>query len=132
MRLTAKKVAKLVRRGARGKYPDGHGLCLQVQHRDNSSWYFRYQRDGREHFAGLGPAHTVGLADARIRAKVLRLQLLDGVNPIEARKAAKAQRALEAARALSFADAVAGYLEQHGAKWSNPRHAAAWATSLNR
>jgi integrase len=131
-KLTTKGVEKLTRNGTRGKYPDGHGLYLQVQHRDNSSWYFRYQRDGKEHFAGLGPVHTVGLAEARKRAKALRLQLLDGVNPVEARKAAKAQRALEAARALSFADAVAGYLEQHGAKWSNPRHAAAWAISLNR
>jgi integrase len=132
LKLTAKGVAKLVRNGARGKYPDGHGLYLQIQHRENASWYFRYQRDGKEHFAGLGPVHTVGLADARERAKALRRQLLDGVNPIEARREAKAKRVLEAARTLSFAEAVAGYIKRHGGKWSNPRHAEAWAFSLNQ
>jgi integrase len=131
VKLTAKKVAKLVRRGAPGKYPDGHGLYLQVQNRNNASWFFRYQRDGKEHFPGLGPIHTVGLKEARERARALRLQLLDGINPIEARKAAKVQRALDAAKTMSFADAMAGYLRQHSAKWTNPRHAAQWTFSLN-
>ena len=130
MKLTAKKVAKLVRRGVKGKYPDGHNLYLQIQNRNNASWVFRYERDGKERFPGLGPVHTVGLAAARERAKALRLQLLDGVDPIEAKKAAKVQRALDAAKAISFNDAARGYLEQHSGKWRNARHAAQWTSSL--
>jgi integrase len=130
MKLTAKKIAKLVRRGVKGKYPDGHGLYLQIQNRDNVSWFFRYERDGKEHFPGLGPIHTVGLAEARERAKALRLQLLDGVDPIQAKQQAKAQRALAAAKAMPFSEAVRGYLAQHGAKWRNARHAQQWPSSL--
>jgi integrase len=130
MKLTAKKIAKLVRRGVKGKYPDGHGLYLQIQNRDNVSWFFRYERDGKEQFPGLGPIHTVGLAEARERAKALRLQLLDGIDPIAAKKAAKAQRALAAAKAMEFSGAVRGYLAQHSAKWRNARHAQQWPSSL--
>jgi integrase len=129
-KLTAKKVAKLVRRGVKGKHHDGHGLYLQIQHRDNASWFLRYERDGKEHFPGLGPVHIVSLKLARERAQALRLQLLNGVDPIAAKKAAKAQRALDAAKAMTFSQAVRGYLEQHGAKWRNARHAAQWPSSL--
>ena len=85
MKLTAKKIAKLVRRCVKGKHPDGHGLYLQIQNRNNASWFFRYERDGTEHFPGIGPIHTVGLKEARERAQALRLQLLDGVDPIAAK-----------------------------------------------
>ena len=54
-KLTAKKIAKLIRRCEPGKFPDGHGLYLQIQNRDNASWFFRYSRDGKEHF----PGHSV-------------------------------------------------------------------------
>jgi integrase len=129
-KLTAKKVAKLVRRGVKGKHHDGHGLYLQIQHRDNASWFLRYERDGKEHFPGLGPVHIVSLKLARERAQALRLQLLNGVDPIAAKKAAKVQRALDAAKAMTFSEAARGYLEQHGAKWRNARHAAQWPSSL--
>jgi integrase len=128
--LTAKKIAKLIRRGVKCKVHDGHGLYLQIQHRDNVNWFYRYARAGKEHFVGLGPAHVVGLRLARERAQALRLQLLNGVDPIAAKKAAKAQRALDAARAMTFSEAVRGYIEQHSAKWGNARHAAQWPSSL--
>jgi len=129
-KLTAKKVAKLVRRGVKSKHHDGHGLYLQIQHRDNASWFLRYERDGKEHFPGLGPVHVVGLKLARERAQALRLQLLNGVDPIAAKQQAKAQRALAAAKAMTFSGAVRGYLAQHSAKWRNARHAQQWPSSL--
>jgi integrase len=129
-RLTAKKVAKLIRRGVKGKFHDGHGLHLQIQNRNNASWFLRYERDGKEHFPGLGPVHIVGLKLARERAQALRLQLLNGVDPIAAKKAVKAQRALAAAKAMTFSQACAAYLQQHGAKWRNARHAQQWPSSL--
>jgi integrase len=129
-KLTAKKIEKLISRGEPGKFPDGHGLYLQIQNRNNVSWFFRYERDGKEHFPGLGPLHIVGLKLARERAQALRLQLLNGVDPIAAKKAAKAQRAIAAAKAMTFSGAVRGYLAQHGAKWRNARHAQQWPSSL--
>ena len=57
----------------------------------NASWVLRYQRAGRERMVGLGPLHTVGLAEARSRARDARLALLDNIDPIERRKREQAR-----------------------------------------
>src|SRR5258705_12756107 len=85
MQLTAKRVTTLVKRP--GRYHDGHGLILVVVNPNNASWQLRYQRNGRERWLGLGPLHTVTLKDARERARAARLQLLDGIDPIDVRRA---------------------------------------------
>src|SRR5438876_754722 len=119
MGLTVKRIAKATRPG---RYPDGHGLLLQVLSPTNRSWILRYQRDGRERWLGLGPVHTVDLKTARKRAKQARLQLLDGVDPLEQRAAERATRALAAAKALTFADAARQYFDAHQKKWKNRKH----------
>src|SRR5687768_292319 len=97
-KLTALKVAK----AKPGRYGDGHGLCLQVTDAGVKSWLLRYERNGRERWMGLGPLHTVSLSEARDRARRARLQLLDGIDPLEARKTERSTQALAAARALTF------------------------------
>ena len=91
--------------------PDGGNLYLQVARdrthpdRIHRSWVFRYELDGRRHDLGLGPLHTLDLADARQRAKTLRQQLLDGVDPLEAKQQAKRDRLARLAaeqRAMTF------------------------------
>lgn len=82
MKLTVNSIAKLT---APGRYFDQHGLYLQVQRAKNRSWLLRYETGGRERWAGLGPLHTVSLKEARARARKARLQLLDGIDPIEQR-----------------------------------------------
>lgn len=130
MRLTAKHIAKL-RRRPRGKpYPDGHGLHLQVKSLNAASWLFRYERNGRDRWMGLGPLHTVSLAEARVRAKQARLGLLDGIDPIEARTAAKAAKALEAAKSATFEQAAEAYFKAHEARWRSARHAQIFVGSL--
>jgi hypothetical protein len=57
----------------------------------NRNWIFRYELDGERHDMGLGPLHTVGLADARQMARELRNQLLNGIDPLEARNEARAK-----------------------------------------
>jgi hypothetical protein len=81
-RLTARTVAA---KDKRGRYADGGGLFLQVSKWGTKAWIFRYQRDGRERHMGLGPVHTLSLADARERARECRLQLLAGRDPIDTR-----------------------------------------------
>jgi hypothetical protein len=106
MQLTAKLVATLVKRP--GRYHDGHGLILVVVNPNNASWQLRYQRNGRERWLGLGPLHTVTLKDARERARAARLQLLDGMDPIDVRRAERAK----ATQVVTFkAAAVRGRIE---------------------
>jgi integrase len=125
--LTARKVATT---NKPGRYADGHGLILQVQSKDSKSWLFRYERGGRERWMGLGPVHTISLADARERALKARRLLLDGIDPLDARKAEKAARALEAARAITFERATRDYFDQHEKSWKNGKHAAQFLTTL--
>ena len=89
MQLSAKRVATLAKRP--GRYHDGHGLILVVVNANNASWQLRFQRNGRERWLGLGPLHTVTLKDARERARAARLQLLDGIDPIDVRRAERAK-----------------------------------------
>jgi hypothetical protein len=67
------------------RYGDGHGLYLQVTDASVRSWVFRYERGGREKMMGLGPLHTIDLTTARERARKARQQLLDGIDPLDAR-----------------------------------------------
>ena len=48
---------------------------------------------------GVGPLHTIGLAEARNRAAGFRLQRHDGVDPIERRRAERLEARLDAAKA---------------------------------
>src|SRR5512137_2763216 len=96
-----------------GRYPDGAGLYLQVGPSGNKSWLLRFMRDGRAREMGLGPLHTVGLLDARKRAKKARLKLLDGVDPIAEREALKTADRLAKARSISFDECAAAYIKAH-------------------
>ena len=79
---------------APGRYCDGLGLWLQVSDTGSKAWLFRYMRFGRARQMGLGALHTVSLAEARERAKQARQLLLDGTDPIEAKRAQRdAQKA---------------------------------------
>ncbi len=119
MALTTKKVAKAA---ASGRYGDGNGLYLQVGPSGTKSWLFRYERDDKERWMGLGALHTVTLVEARERARRARLLLLDGLDPLEARAAEKATRALAKAKALTFEDAARQYYAAHEASWSSRKH----------
>ena len=77
-RLTALKVARATKPG---RYGDGKGLHLQITKSGVKSWVFRYERGGKERLMGLGPLHTVSLADAREKARLARAQLIEGVDP---------------------------------------------------
>jgi hypothetical protein len=52
----------------REMYEDGGGLYLQVSAGGAKSWIFRFMPDGRAREMGLGPLHTIPLAEARKRA----------------------------------------------------------------
>lgn len=109
-----------------GYYPDGGGLYLQVAASGAKTWIFRYRYQGRRPEMGLGPLHTIGLAEARQAALVARRQLIEGIDPMTARRAAQAARAA----IPTFGKAAAGYIEAHRDTWRNPKHVAQWENTL--
>ena len=126
-RLTALKVGKAKRPGM---YADGGGLYLRVTHSGTKNWVFRFMLNGRPRWMGVGPLHTIGLAEARNRAAGFRVQRHDGVDPIERRRAERLQRRLDAAKAMTFKECAAMYVASNRAGWRNPKHAAQWEATL--
>lgn len=130
-RLTAKQVEK---QRTPGRYADGGGLYLQVQPAAaggfTQSWLFRFKFAGRAREMGLGPVHTIGLAEAREKAKECRKQLLDGVDPIDARDEAAARKAAEVANFQTMKQCAEAYMRSHRSKWTNAKHAAQWANTF--
>lgn len=52
-----------------GLTADGGGLYLQVGPTGGKSWLFRFMLKGKARAMGLGPLHTVSLAEARQAVK---------------------------------------------------------------
>jgi hypothetical protein len=77
---------------------------------------------------GLGPAHTVSLAGARERARAARQMLLDGKDPIEAKRAALTARRVAAAKLVMLRGVpsripASADMDQRGASQAMGRHA---------
>jgi integrase len=115
---------------------DGGNLYLQctLGHEGHvrRSWVFRYEIDGKRHEAGLGGLHTVSLAEARAKARSLRQQLLDGVDPVEAKRKQKQQRVAERARTITFKAVADAYLDLHLDSFRNAKHRQQWRSTLDR
>ena len=109
-----------------GWYGDGGNLWLQVTPSGNKSWLFRYKVAGVTRVLGLGATHTVSLAQAREVARTMRLQLINGVDPAEHRKAIKAS----ARNTITFADACTSFIKQKRVEWKSEKHADQWTSTL--
>jgi hypothetical protein len=105
----------------RGYYGDGGGLYLQVSRGGAKSWVFRFKEAGKLREMGLGPLHTIGLAEARRRAQECRVARLDGRDPIEARRADRVKGKLDAAKAITFRACAERYIGAHKAGWRSPK-----------
>lgn len=129
-RLERKLSAIALRKLGPGIHADGLNLYLQVTPQGNRSWLLRYQRDGRSRGMGLGPLHTVTLAQAREKAGAARTLLLAGLDPIEERDKARAASRVDAARAITFKTAAERYIAAHAAGWKSPKHGEQWMATL--
>jgi integrase len=126
-KLSATKIAKIRQPG---RYGDGRGLWLYVAPGGSRSWVLRYMRGGVAREMGLGPLPDIGLAAARERAREARRLILDGADPIEARRERRSKAKLEAARGITFKDAADQYIAAHKAGWRNPTHRGQWTATL--
>jgi integrase len=79
---------------------------------------------------GLGPLHTVSLSEAREKARSLRQQLLDGMDPLIEKKKRKQALLAEATKAVTFREVAGMYLKAHEASWKNSKHAGQWPATL--
>jgi integrase len=115
---------------------DGAGLRLRVTTNPNTggvrkSWVLRVTvKGGPVREIGLGSADDIPLAAARERAADARKLARNGVDPIAARDAERAQRALEAARTMTFQQCAEALIASHESGWKNAKHRQQWANTL--
>ncbi len=126
-RLSALQVTKFTKPGL---YGDGGGLTLQITPTGAKSWLFRYMVAGKPFGMGLGPTHTVSLAEARQKALDARKLLIDGINPLAAKKQSKIAAALADAKMMTFDQCAKAYIMAHKAGWKNAKHGDQWTNTL--
>ncbi len=127
-RLSALQVGKLTKPGL---YGDGGGLTLQITATGAKSWLLRYMVAGKPFGMGLGPTRTVSLSEARQKALEARKLLLDGINPLTAKKQSQIAAALAAAKMVTFDKCAEAYILAHKAGWKNVKHGDQWTNTLN-
>jgi integrase len=124
-RLTALFVKK---HNTPGLFGDGGNLYLQITNANARSWIFRYGN----RYAGLGSAFNVTLEEARDLAYECRKLLREGVDPLEVKRTKQAQARLEAAKAISFRQCAAAYIEAHRAAWKDRKHLQQWQNTIEQ
>jgi integrase len=127
---TGKLTERKVRcRSKRGYLNDGGGLYLRVAPGGSKQWVFRFAADGRLREMGLGAIETLTLAEAREKARECRKLRLDGIDPIEQRRAGKAARYTTTVRTMTFKKCAEAYLAAHWEAWS-PSTQQLWSRTL--
>jgi integrase len=122
--LTALAVAK----AKPGSYLDGAGLYLIVSPTGKKSWLLRFSWQGRRPEMSLGSYEDISLAEAREAAAAARAMLRAGINPIEAKRAAKISKQSK----RLFGDVADDLIKSKSAEWRNEKHREQWRVSLEK
>jgi integrase len=102
---------------------DGGGLMLRVTATGGKSWIFRYMDRGKSHDLGLGPLHTVSLADARDGALRLRKERLSGGH-------LKRDVVTHHKVVPTFEGFATNYIDLHAGEWRGRRTEQDWRGTL--
>lgn len=106
------------------------GLALQVSPSGSRSWILRATVAHIRRDIGLGPYPEVGLADAREKARVMRVAIRNGEDPLLERKKDRSASLAAAAAAQSFEQCAKKYIDAQRAGWRNAKHADQWSSTL--
>lgn len=113
-----------------GLLHDGRGLYLNVTPGGSKSWLFRYEMGGRARWMGLGSFPEITLARAREKALEARRLKVEGIDPLDQRRAEREARKIRAAaQAITFKTCVEQYIAAHEAGW-HVMHARQWSRTL--
>jgi integrase len=106
------------------------GLNLQVTPGGAKSWVLRVKVGTKRREIGLGPYPAVKLAQAHEKARGLKEQIAQGVDPVEHRKSVLSELIARQAQELTFEQAAARYIAAHRDGWKNAKHASQWEATL--
>ena len=130
--LTAIAISKLTKPG---RYAVGDGVYLQITSKRGRSWVFRFEREyggkRRGRHIGLGPCSLVSLAEAREKGRENRKLLLNGIDPLDHKKALRRQALEAAAKNVTFRECAGLYIAGYEASWDNAVHRRQWCATLD-
>lgn len=79
---------------------------------------------------GLGPYPEVSLAEARDKARELRKQIRDGIDPLQEKHGVKTEQEQVAHKQKTFADCCEDVLEIKNSELKNKKHIDQWRSTL--
>lgn len=113
------------------KLRDGGGLWL-VQKGQGRYWILDYRQNGKRREMGIGPLHTVGLAEARQKAEAARQLVRQGIDPIDHRAVETIEVARLAANVKTFGQYADDYVDAavKAGRWRGAKTEARWRNML--
>jgi integrase len=117
-----------------GRHADGGGLYAAIA-KDGGSrrWVFLFRWQGGRIEMGLGSLEDVPLARARELAARCRLDIAEGRNPLEIRRAGQAVERLAqtaSSRQKTFGEVADALIATKSPGWRNEKHRAQWEMTL--
>ncbi len=109
---------------------DTRGLQLFVKNAESKFWVFRFTFEGKRYDSGIGSFPAVTLADARTKVLKMRGMILNGINPIEAKKASRTATKSKEKPKVTFQKYALEYVDTMTIQWRNTKHAAQWVNTL--
>lgn len=106
------------------------GLTLRVAPSGARSWVLRVRVDGKRPEFGLGGYPTVGVGEARTRARERLNDIFRGIDPAASKAAAQAALLATKTAQETFAQAAEKFIEANASGWRNTKHAAQWTSTM--
>lgn len=108
------------------------GLLLKVTKAGSRQWILRVRVGKKRRDIGLGGFPDVPLAQARSKAREVREQVQQGIDPVAEREAARQALIAAQAKRLSFAEAARRKHLAIQSQFRNEKHRKDWLSALER
>lgn len=108
------------------------GLLMQVSDNGAQSWLLRVRVGDKRREIGLGPFPEVSLAKAREKAGEAKEAIRNGVDPVEARKAARSALLASQRQGLTFIEAFEKYAAKKLPELRTDRYRAQWRATVEK
>ena len=106
------------------------GLGLKVSPTGSRAWVLRVVAGTKRREIGLGAFPDVTLADAHAKARVIRAEIVQGIDPVEKRREARSLLIAAQTVGMTFDQCAAAYIKAHRDGWKNAKHAQQWENTL--
>jgi integrase len=107
------------------------GLQLQITDSGARSWVLRIRVGSKRRDIGLGGYPSTNLAQARQKARDIREQVRQGIDPVLEREAARARLISTQAASMTFDEAAKEFMKSKSLELA-PKQAAFWRSTLNK